>query len=744
MATNSPNSANSVPTPPPATTPSAGDRANPPVGRPAGYPSGPETLMPSLTTKSPAAPDRFIICGLGNLGQQCVINLKKFDYDPFEVHITAIDQRNIRNWEVDDLPTYLITPPLLGDCRREEILKAAGIEGARAVLIVTSNESTNVECAIAVRRLNPNIQIIMRSSRHSLNALLARQLGKFVALDATELPAMTFALAGLDEDVVSVFNIGHYRFKVTERIMSAHDPQFDQQRVQDLHKGNLRLLDFNPVETPSQPMGWATTASSIFHRWQPYLRISPGDRIAYIEVNSGSKTQKQRSQNPLATAAYWLEEFRHGNWQQRLRNWRKSSEESLGRVVAIALLTAVVLWIIGTLLLKLNYTQPPGGPPELSWVKAISLGAILLLGGYGDVFGGFTQPATPAWVQMVCLTIALISILVVLGVLGLVAERLLNSRFDFLQKRPRIPRKDHVVVVGLGRVGKKVATLLADLNQPLVALDTQPNATEIPLQVPLLTGSILKELPMANLTAAKSVIAVTNDQMLNLEVALFASEKNLNSTFSPVVRTRSQSFSDNLTAMMPQAQTFCAYALSAEAFAGAAFGENILGLFRLGGQNILIAEYLITPGDTLSGKQLAQVAYGYGVVPILRETYDTEGNRCTVLMPTDEQYLQAGDRLFLLSSINGLRRIERGARTQPRRWRLVADTAAYDRIAPEVLNDAALLLTKLSDCEEVRARQFVEQLPATMDIDLYDYQAARLVQAMQKRLPVRLSPIQSV
>ena len=700
--------------------------------------------MPSLTTKSPAAPDRFIICGLGNLGQQCVLNLKKFDYDPFEVHITAIDQRDIHSWEVDALPDYLVAPPLLGDCRREEMLKAAGIERARAVLIVTSDESTNVECAIAVRRLNPNVQIIMRSSRHSLNALLSKQLGKFVALDATELPAMTFALAGLDEDVVSVFKIGRHRFKVTERIMNAGDSNFCQQRMQDLHQGSLRLLDFNPVETPPQPMGWATTASSIFHRWQPYLRVSPGDRVAYIEVDGGNDPATQ-PQNPLLAFTYWLEELRHGNWQQRLRNWRKSSEESLGRVVAIALLTAVVLWVTGTLLLKFSYQLPSDAPPELarelSWVKAISLGAILLLGGYGDVFGGFERSGTPAWVQMACLIITLISILVVLGVLGLVAERLLNSRFDFLQKRPRTPRKDHVVVVGLGRIGRKVATLLADLNQPLVALDTQPNTAEIPPQIPLITGSILEELPMANLAAAKSVIAVTNDQMLNLEVALFASEKNLNRTFSPVVRTRSQSFSDNLAAMMPQAQTFCAYALSAEAFAGAAFGENIIGLFRLGGQNILIAEYLITQGDTLSGKQMAQVAYGYGVVPILRETLDEQGNRCTVLMPTDEQYLRAGDRLFVLSSINGLRRIERGATTPPRRWRLVADTSAYDRISPEALNDAALLLTRFLDCEEIRARQFVEQLPAAMDIDLYDYQAARLVQTMQKRLPIRLSPL---
>ena len=95
---------------------------------------------------------------------------------------------------------------------------------------------------------------------------------------------------------------------------------------------------------------------------------------------------------------------------------------------------------------------------------------------------------------------------------------------------------------------------------------------------------------------------------------------------------------------MPNAQTFCPYALSAEAFAGAAFGENILGLFRLSGQTILIVEYNISWGDTLAGQPLAKIAYGYGVVPILQQTRDSKGQLCDVLLPTDEQYLKAGDR----------------------------------------------------------------------------------------------------
>lgn len=707
---------------------------------PGGYPSGsfpgptgPQTLMPSVGTRSTSVEkDRFIVCGLGSLGQQSVINLKKFDYDPFEVSITAIDQQPITTWEIDDLPQQLATPPILGDCRREDVLKAAGIDCSRAILIVTSDESTNVECAIAARRLNPHIQIILRSSRHSLNALLERQLGKFVALDATELPAMTFALAGLGDDTISVFTIGRHRFRVVERFVRAGDPRFDQKPVQQLHRSRFRLLDFNPVDNPQQPLGWATTASSVFHRWQPHVRVGAGDRIAYIEIVSESDTPED-SNSPLKTVGHWLEEWRTGDWRRRLRNWRQSSEQALERVVAIALLTALFLWMLGTLLLKFNVT---GG---IGWVKAISLGAILLLGGYGDVFGGFGAPVTPAWVQAICLMITLASILVVLGVLGLVADQLLSSRFDFLQKRPRLPRSNHVVVIGLGRIGRKVTSLLLELNQPMVAVDAQLHHPELFTQVPLLIGNVLEELSAANLATAKSLIAVTNDQMLNLEVALLASEQNLGGrqVFSPVVRTRSQAFSDNLAALMPQARSFCPYALSAEAFAGAAFGESILGLFRLSGQTILITEYTIEAGDTLSGKQIAQIAYGYGVVPVLRETRDQEGNRCTVLLPTDEQRLVPGDQLFVLSSINGLRRIEREEMTQPRRWRLSADAVPDSKGAADV----AQILSRVGSCSDTQAQTFVRQLPGSMDVELYDYQAARLVQMMKERLPITISPI---
>ena len=108
--------------------------------------------------------------------------------------------------------------------------------------------------------------------------------------------------------------------------------------------------------------------------------------------------------------------------------------------------------------------------------------------------------------------------------------------------------------------------------------------------------------------------------------------------------------------LLPRAQILGTYPLAAEVFAGAAFGENIINLFRLNNRTILVTEYQIEAGDTLNGLLLEEVAYGYGVVPILhqRPPYPS------LLMPAAEICLKIGDRLVVLATIEGLQWIEIG------------------------------------------------------------------------------------
>ena len=695
----------------------------------------PPTYIPNLETDAAATVDYFVVCGLGSLGQQTIVNLKKFSTTLFKVEITAIDHVPAQEWEVEEIPSLLSAPPIVGDCRRDGVLLKAGIERCRAVLIVTSDESVNVETAIAARRLNPNVQIILRSSRHSLNALLQRQLGRFVALDATELPATTFALAGLDDDSISIFKVDDYQFRVVERFVAAQDPRFDDLPLHRLHRRQSRLLNLKPQTNRSQPIGWATTASSVFHRWQPHVRVHAGDQIAYVEVDQPNIIQIPRTAPrplPYQKLRRGFEDLFDGSWRRQILSFlRQDDYASLRRVTLIAVFTGVFLWALSVLVLHTA--------TGFTWTEAIFLGAVLLLGGYGDAFGYLSEQGAASWVMSLCLLVSIISILIVLGVFGLLADQLLSSRFEFLRRRPRVPRGGHVVVVGLGRVGNRVVRILQELKQPLVIVANELQYPELVNEVPLLVGNILSELRATNLEKAKSVIAVTDDLMLNLEVVLAASEvfEAQAKPFSPVIRTLTQTFSDNLAALMPKAKAFSAYALSAEAFAGAAFGENILGLFRLNDQTILVAEYAIESGDTLNGRLLAEVSYGYGVVPILLKTKNLQKDGRDILMPDDNICLAVGDHLYVLSSINGLRRIERGDRTALRQWRLSADMP----LNREVLLEAGNRLSQMTGMNITQCREFMNSLPNEIELPLYDYQAYRIMQDLNRRLPIRISPV---
>jgi Trk K+ transport system NAD-binding subunit len=686
--------------------------------------------------------DHFLVCGLGNLGQQCVVYLKKFAWRGFEIKVTAIDQSKSQDWEIDRFPEML-DQLVIGDCRKDSVLQKAEIHRYRAILFVASDEGMNIEAAIAVRRLNPTACLVVRSSRKNLNQLLRQQLGNFVALDPAELPAAAYTVAGLGKNTLGFFNIGDRRFRVVEHRVKARDYRFDKFPATMLHRKDLRLLSLIDAAIPPEKMPDPTLRS--FYQWQPDSRVQAGDTIVYIETAdqlSGKRQSLDADEFVYAKPAQniWHRcwQFLRGNWKQRLHQlWQWFNEHRTRMIVAIGLVLSFLLWAIGTLTLKLNVDS-------LTWQKAMSSGVILLLGGYGDVFGGLDEDPVPGWVKLVCFLITLMSLLFVLGILGLVADNVLSSRFDFWLRRPPVPKRNHVVLVGLGRVGLRIATLLQQSQQPLVGITANLDNPRLLPQTPLLVGNIIRELSRANLATAKSLIVVTDDQMLNLEVALMAKEAAIGGDrqINSVVRTYDQEFGDKLREILPEARTLCAYALSAQAFAGAAFGENILSLFRLNFNNrtILVTEFHIEPGDQLIGKILAEVAYGYGVVPIYyQKTWQSSIDEPTeFVMPSDDKRLHSGDRLVVLASIDGLRRIEHRQLTPPRRWRLMANAP----LAPTLTLGAGNTLANISGCSLRRARSFIDNLPGQIELDLYDYQAQRLSRELGKQLPsLRLLPL---
>lgn len=132
----------------------------------------------------------------------------------------------------------------------------------------------------------------------------------------------------------------------------------------------------------------------------------------------------------------------------------------------------------------------------------------------------------------------------------------------------------------------------------------------------------------------------------------------------------------------------------------------------------------VAANDTLNGKLLADIAYGYGVVPILHQKADHYQAK---LMPLDDTRLNTGDRLVVVATIEGLQRVEQGT-TTAKQWLVRVEKANSQDAAFE----GASIICRVADCDLQSARTLMTQLPAILPCPLYQHQAYRLVSELSK------------
>ncbi|MBF2028813.1 MAG: NAD-binding protein [Oscillatoriales cyanobacterium C42_A2020_001] len=667
------------------------------------------SLNASISSRSSTG--RFLVCGLGSLGQFCVSVLKEF-----KVPVSAITLTRPLSWEIPNLPD-LVDDLLIGDCRQPDLLEKAGIQDCRAVLLVASDERANIEAAFAVRLLNPIARIIVRSAKENLNELVGDRLGNFVAFEATQLPAPAFAIAALSSEIRGFITLDDYTLRVVKASITKDHRWCDRRLLHELNTQTRRILSHIPYGSP---------LPTEFYQWNPDAKVQAGDLIAYIELTETFSSPTVQASSTLASAKKVKGRRSFGNrihqvvstqyWKQRLATfWRSTGQQQSKRVAVLVGTAILTLLILGTVTLKL-------AQPEASIFHTFYVAGVMLLGSYDVVYAALSpQDAMPLWMRLMNLGYMLAGTASIAVLYALLTETLLAAKFQLPKKRPPAPDEDHVVLVGLGRVGRRVAAFLQQLKQPVVGVSNAALEPTVLPQLPVVVGDLAGSLARVNLTTAKSVVVATDDEMANLEIGLMAHRVNPNSAL--VIRTFDPRFSASVARLLPYAKVLCAYDLAAEAFVAAAFGENILNLLRLNEQTVLTTEYFVEANDTLNGRLLGEVSYGYGVVPILHDRADKPMR----LMPSDDTRLEVGDRLVVLAPIESLQRVERGE-LLPKTYRVQIERA----LSSDSVFDGANAIARVSDCGIQFARDVMNQLPAQFPHPLYQHQAQRLVRELAK------------
>jgi voltage-gated potassium channel Kch len=134
----------------------------------------------------------------------------------------------------------------------------------------------------------------------------------------------------------------------------------------------------------------------------------------------------------------------------------------------------------------------------------------------------------PAWFKLAISASMLVALLFAAAFTGGLVERLIGRRLTGLVGRRAVPRSDHVVVVGLGQVGLRLAMLLREAGIPVVAVDDRDDgenvghARERGLPVVVGRGADPSLLERLSLDRAIALAAVTNDDLQNIAVTLAA------------------------------------------------------------------------------------------------------------------------------------------------------------------------------------------------------------------------------
>lgn len=212
--------------------------------------------------------------------------------------------------------------------------------------------------------------------------------------------------------------------------------------------------------------------------------------------------------------------------------------------------------------------------------------------------------------------------------------------------------EDHYIVCGLGSVGIRVVQHLKRFNLNVVAIENIESsrfaAEANDLRIPVIHGDARSKniLESVNIIKAKAILAVTNDDLTNLQAALTARE--LNPNIKIIIRMFDQNLAKQIQKFLNIDGCYSSSARSARLFAQAAISENILDSFEFSGTTINAIQIDIKANSKFIGKSISDFSKDLNSTVLLHEIYGDGLN----WHPDPSSILAENDKLLVMSDAN--------------------------------------------------------------------------------------------
>ncbi|MFO0673225.1 MAG: NAD-binding protein [Polyangiaceae bacterium] len=521
----------------------------------------------------------IVVCGFGHLGQSVVQLLRGLDE---EVVVITEEVRRSSLVAVDDDHVRI----LRGDARDPELLSHADLAHARAVIAATDHDLTNVEIALDVRALAPKTPVVVRLFDQNLARMLEQSFDVRRALAMSALAAPVFAAAALDDPLLARLELDEGAFVIGEpRSLSPRAPATARVAL--------------PVSGHGTGIALAPEAG-----WRELVGVTSTDGEPITTVSG------------VAAALRWPATM-----------WTHSP---LSMRITFALLVALTL--VSVLVFSVGL--------KLQLLDAFYfMVTTITTTGYGDI----TPKDAGTAVKLYTCFVMLLGSATTALFYSFFTDFIVAERFRRITQNPEITVRDHVIVVGLGNVGYRIIESLRRFGVPLVGIDVDgsaPFASEVRSHSPVLTGDgrLAGTLRKAGIARARSIVAATGDDAINLEISLAV--KREASHVRVVSRLFDPAFAMKVQGVLPIERALSASRVAAPAFVASALWPNVVAAFVRDGHFVVVTSEAApdswdrrTVAEIRAGEQ-AVIAYpdpGAGKVPLADEHVVTAGDRYVVV-----------------------------------------------------------------------------------------------------------------
>ncbi|MET7897531.1 NAD-binding protein [Streptomyces mirabilis] len=560
----------------------------------------------------------------------------------------------------------------------EQTLRAAGVQRAAALALTYGDDQVNMTAALLARGLNPSIRLVIRMFNRDRGRHLERLLDRAAAEatgggdDDPRADMSTTVLSDADTavpELVATATVGHgHTLQVEGKVFrGVVRPAGSAPRSTDL--ATLAVLSGAHEDDPASEDSAETPGEDgtqlLPDTRTAYHRQFTHGRLMFEEVTHHHAPEPTARERRGSVGGWLRARLAHLPWRVFL------SRDVLAVFGALA---AIVLALTAATALFAD---------EHPWWKNVYLPLL-------DIFT-MGDPATGEAVARRVLQ--LIAGFVGLAVLPLVVAATMNATEAFRTASaghpPADDLTDHIVVVGLGKIGTRVLAQLCTTDHEVVVVERDPHARGVALARELGVPLVLEDagapgvLDRARIRHSKSLLVLTRDDGENLDIVMAAREAN------PGVRVVMRLYDDDfaatvqrtLRASYPDAPTRSrsVSALAAPSFAAAMMGRHVLGVMPVERGSLLFTVVDVAGHPELEGRSVHEAfrEHEWRVLAVgSAAAYPASSSGDTLAgirfrrpgfdwRPPHGRVLRAGDRVVLATTRRGLDILMTGVQPHP-------------------------------------------------------------------------------